>query len=177
MSSGFNDPQEGAFAGITPGPEGHLAVLHDKGGVGEVGDIADMVVVEMGEDDVVDRGTVNAKPAQPLGRGVKESASAPRRRLAGEAAVDDHRSLRRDRRPDEEIHGRRSVVRVGAIEPRTMRRQALRVLEGIQLVGGHDPSGFGSPSPPVRRLAGLGPPRRAQVRPAGAGLRPRSLDP
>ena len=50
----LDDPEEAALAGVAASPEGHLAVLHDEGGVREVSDVADMVVVEVGQDDVPD---------------------------------------------------------------------------------------------------------------------------
>ena len=130
----LDDPEEAALAGVAAGPEGHLAVLHDKARVREVSDVADMVVVEVGQNDVPDGLARDAELAQPLGWGVEKAATSPCRRFGREAAVDGDRALRRNRGPDEEIHGRRSVVRIVAVEPRAVWGHALRVLEGIQLV-------------------------------------------
>ena len=50
----LHDPEEAALAGVAASPEGHLAVLHDKARVGEVSDVADMVVVEVRQNNVSD---------------------------------------------------------------------------------------------------------------------------
>ena len=72
----LHDPEEGAFAGVAASPEGHLSVLHDKARVREVSDAPDVVVVEVGENDVPDGLTRDTEQPQPLGRGVEKTAAS-----------------------------------------------------------------------------------------------------
>ena len=71
----LHDPEEAALAGVAASPEGHLAVLHDKARVREVSDVPDMVVVEVGQNDVPDGLARDTELPQPLGWGVEEDAT------------------------------------------------------------------------------------------------------
>ena len=77
---------------------------------------ADMVVMHMGQDHVLDRRGVDADQRQRLRRAAQMPAPARRGDLGGKAGIDDDRAVRRDRHPDEIIHRHRAVMRVAADE-------------------------------------------------------------
>ena len=97
---------------------------------------ADVVVMHMGEDHVLDRVGIDADQRQRLGRAAQMAAPARRRDLCGKAGVDDHRAVRRDRHPDEIIHRHRAVMRVAADEMVGAPGVALGIADRVELVFG-----------------------------------------
>src|ERR1700676_751788 len=57
---------ERAVRHVAPGGVGHLLVLDMEIRLGKEVEIADMVVMEMGEDDVLDGSGIDVEEAQPL---------------------------------------------------------------------------------------------------------------
>ena len=93
-----------------PGGELHLQFLEVVAGARELVEAADMVVVHMGDDDVLDRRRVDADHRQPLGGGAQQGAPAARCVLLGEAGIDDVAALGADHRPDVVVDRHRRVV-------------------------------------------------------------------
>jgi hypothetical protein len=81
---------------MTPGGEGHLALLEMKARVGQLVEIADVIVVQMGNDDVGDRVGFDADQFETLDRAAQELALAPCRDFRGKAGVDQERAIRSD---------------------------------------------------------------------------------
>src|SRR3954469_19628876 len=120
-----------------------------KARVRETVEIAGMVVMQMGEDDVLDRVDVDAERAQRLDRRAQESALALRGDLRIEAGVDDEAASATPRHPDEIVHRHRTVMRVAADEMIATARLARRIADGKQLVFrfGHEVSCLQRPHP------------------------------
>src|SRR5207302_10146591 len=78
-----------ALRHVASGGVCHLLILDMESGAREERDIADMVVVEMGQDDVLDLGGIDADEAQPLDWIAQKPALARGRRRRVEAEIDD----------------------------------------------------------------------------------------
>jgi hypothetical protein len=96
--------------------------------------IADMVVMHVGEHDVLHRTGVDADQGECLDRAAKKPAFARRGDLRGKAGIDDDGMVRRDRGPHEIIHRHRAVMRVAADEMVGTPGVALSVADRIDLV-------------------------------------------
>jgi hypothetical protein len=68
---------EAVVAHVAAGRERHLVVLHVEGRLRERVEGADVIVVEMGDDDVLDPGRIHVEPASAP-RPACATASAPR---------------------------------------------------------------------------------------------------
>src|SRR5215470_3590545 len=95
--------------------------------LGKAVEIADMVVMQMREDHILDRVRVNAEETERLHRTAQEGALAPLRDFGVEAGVDDKRSPAAARDPDEVIHRHRPIMRIATDEM----RGAARVTGGV----------------------------------------------
>ncbi len=126
---------ERAVRHVAPGGVGHLLVLDMEVRLGEEVEIADMVVVEMGQDDVLDDDGVDVEEAQPVGRVAQELALAVTRGLGVEAEIDDEAALGPARQPDVEIERHRPVMRVAADEVEIgIALAMMRVFDGEEFV-------------------------------------------
>ena len=104
------------MAHAAPGAEMHLAVLDVEGGVREQVEIADMVVVHVRHDHVVDLRRVDAEQLQAVAGRAQIFALALPRLLGGEAQVHDPGLACADHRPDEIVERHRHLVRIAAQE-------------------------------------------------------------
>jgi hypothetical protein len=82
-----------AVADMTAGGEGQFRTLHVEPGVGEHSQGAGMVVMQMGEDHVLDREVVDPRIAQAFDHRPGDDPPARGRRLFAEAGIDDHRRV------------------------------------------------------------------------------------
>ena len=134
---------ERAVAHVPAGGELHLLVLQMEARLGEFVPVADMVVVQVGDDDVLDLLGVDAEIAQQVGRVALDLAAALLADWSVEAGVDDDGLaadgavallVERDRHPDEIIHGEVGVVRVrGDLHFPSLARQ-MGVFDSMHLV-------------------------------------------
>ena len=103
-----------AVAHAAPGRVAHLAVLQVKARVGEAIEIAGVVVVQMGDDDVLDAGGGNAEIFQRVDRIEGELAGARLGLFGVEAGVDQDVATAAAHQPDEIIEIRcRGLMRIG----------------------------------------------------------------
>ena len=86
-------------AHVAPGRVRHLAVLQVETGAREDLEVADVVVVHVGDDDVVDLRGVDVERGQTLARVADDRAVASRPGCLAEAGVDDERPFGRFRHP------------------------------------------------------------------------------
>jgi hypothetical protein len=119
---------------VAAGGIGQFALLQMKACLRETVEIADMVVVQVGEDDLLDRIHVDAEQAQRLDRIAQEGALALSRDLRLEAGVDDEGAAAAAGHPDEIIHWHRTVMRVAADEVIAAPRVTGGIADGKQLV-------------------------------------------
>jgi hypothetical protein len=100
---------------VAPGGEGHFTVLQVKSRLGEFVEVADVVVMEMGDDQVGDGPGIDADGGQALGWAAEPCAAPFFRHLGSEPHVDDEGAGARHRGPDEIIDGL-GLVGVGGID-------------------------------------------------------------
>ncbi len=112
-----------------------LRLLQVKARLREAVEVADVVVVEVGEDHVLD--VLRGYAEQPEGvDGVAEvRALAARRDFLGEAAIDDEAAALADHQPEEVVHRHGAVVRVAAYKIVLPAAVAGGVADGVHLVG------------------------------------------
>ena len=102
-----------AVAHAAPGRVAHLAVLQMKPRVGETIEIAGVVVMQMGDDDVLDGVGRNAKFLQRIDRVERELAGTRLRLFGVEAGIDQDVAAVAADQPDEIIEVlRRGLVRI-----------------------------------------------------------------
>jgi hypothetical protein len=104
------------IAHVLAGGVGHLALLQVEARVRELVEVADMVVVHVGQDHVAHRPGIDAQQRQALDRAAQERALALLGHLGGEARIDDVGATRAHRQPDEIVHRHGAVVRIAADE-------------------------------------------------------------
>src|SRR3990172_5724891 len=99
-------------------------------------EIADVVVMQMGDDHLLDRSRLDTEMPQTLFRRTQKYAAAPRRGLGVETGVDDETVLRIARHPDEIIHRHPARMRVAA--DKVFFRPAFhrRIADGVDLIRG-----------------------------------------
>jgi len=133
---------------VAPGGIGQLALLQMEPRFRKTVEIADMVVMQMGENDIFNRIRVNAERGEPLDRTAQECALALFRYLRVEAGIDDKGSAAAPCHPHEIIHRHRSVVRIAADKVRAALRVTGGITDGKELVIeiGHDVSHFAARS-------------------------------
>src|SRR3984893_17049361 len=107
-------------------------------------EIADMVVMQVGENDIFDRIRINAKRGEPLHRTAQKCALALFRYFGVKAGIDDKGSAAAPCHPYEVIHRHRPVMRIAADEVRGPSRVTGGITDGKELVieFGHDVSHF-----------------------------------
>ena len=114
----------------------HLAFLQVQAGVLEVAEGAGVVVVQVGDDHVLDLGRVDAEQVQPLARQPVDLAAAHFGDLVVEAGVDDEGALVVGGDPDEIVQVLAGVVRVAADEILAHRPvDDGAVFDGVEVVG------------------------------------------
>jgi hypothetical protein len=113
--------------------------------LGEAVPVADMVVVQVGDDDVLDLLRIDADPGQQVGRVLRHLAAALLAHGGIEAGVDDDRLaadravavlVERDRGPDEIVHREVGVVRVGVDLHFPCLARQVGILDRMHLVDG-----------------------------------------
>jgi hypothetical protein len=105
---------QGAKAHATPGGVAHLAVLHVKSSVRKQVEIAGVIVMQVGHDDILDCLGGNPESHQRLHRIERELAASQARLDRVEAGVDQNMAAASPDQPHKVIEvGRRSLVRVG----------------------------------------------------------------
>jgi hypothetical protein len=96
--------------------------------------IADMVVMHVGQHDILDGIAVDAQQGQRLDRAAQKPPLARRGDLGGKAGVDDDGMMRRDCDPHEIVHRHRGVMRIAADEMIRASGVALGVTDRVELV-------------------------------------------
>ena len=124
---------------VLAGRVGELGLLQVKSRFRKPVEIADVVVVKMGENDVVDFFGGDAEQSESLDGIAEIGPLSPRRDLGGEAAVDDEPALRADDEPTEIVHRHRTVVRVAANEMILSAPLARRIAQRKTSYRGGDP--------------------------------------
>ena len=120
-------------ASVSARPETHLLLLHHEGGGGELLEVADVIVVEVGEDHERDLLAVYARVPETLGGTAKVIPPAPGGHLGVEAGVDHDGVVFGHGCPDEVVHGHGNVVRIVAVEVLAASCLAGRVPDGVDL--------------------------------------------
>jgi hypothetical protein len=115
----------------------HLAVLQVKSRVGKPVEIAGVVIMQMGDDDVPDGVGADAEACQRVHRVERELATAQLRLFGVETSIDQNIAAMAPDQPDEIVEvGSRRLVRIGheEIQMRRARRQG-RIAQGEDFVG------------------------------------------
>ncbi len=107
---------EAAVAHVAAGGEVHLQVLQMELRRREVEERPDMVVVHVGDDDILHRRRIDAQQCQAGGRRAQEGALALLRHRLGEAGVDHEGPAGVAHQPDEVIHRHGRIVRIAPDE-------------------------------------------------------------
>ena len=94
----------------------------------------DMVVMQMSEDNVLDRRYIDVERAERLHRTAQERPLPLLRYFRVEASVDDEGAAASPRQPHEIVHRHRAVVRIAADEMIAAPRIAGGIADGEQLV-------------------------------------------
>jgi hypothetical protein len=95
-----------------------------------------MVVVHVGQHDVLDGIAVDADQRERFDRAAQKPTLARRGDLGGKAGVDDDGMMRGDRDPHEIVHRHRAVMRVAADKMVGPSGIALGVADRVELVSG-----------------------------------------
>ena len=119
---------------VAPGGIGQLALLKMEARVRKPVEIAGMVVMQMGEDDILDRIHIDVERAERLHRTAQERPFPLLRYLRVEAGVDDEGAAAAPRHPHEIVHRHRPVVRIAADEMLAAPRLAGGIADGEELV-------------------------------------------
>ena len=126
-----------AVAHAAPGRVAHLAVLQMKPRVGEAIEIAGVVVMQMGDDDVLDRVGLDAEIRQRIDRIERQLAGARLRFLGIEAGIDQDVAAAAADQPDEIVEVlRRGLMRIGHQEIQMGgARRHRRIAQRVDFVG------------------------------------------
>ena len=122
------------IAHVLAGGVGHLALLQVEARVRELVEVADVIVVHVGEDHVAHGAGIDAEQGQALGRAAQESALALLGHLGREAGIDHVGAGRADRQPGVVVHRHGPVVRIAADEVIAPPRLARGVAQCIDFV-------------------------------------------
>ena len=126
-----------AEAHAAPGGVAHLAVLQMKSRIGKAIEIAGVIVMQMGDDDVPDVVGLDPEARQRIDRIERELAVSRLRLLRIETGIDQDVAAAAADQPDEIIEvRRRGLVRIRhqVIHMRRARRHR-RIAEGVDFVG------------------------------------------
>jgi hypothetical protein len=99
-------------------------------------EVADVVVMQMGDHDIGDFFCLRPQHSQPLCRTPDVLAAALRRHRRGKAGVDHDLAARAADQPHEIVERHRAVVRVAADEVLGGAPRVVRVLDRVDLVLG-----------------------------------------
>ena len=124
-----------------PGGEFHFLVLQMEGGVGQFVIVARVIVVQVREYHVADRGGLDAEFRQHVDRAVEKLPLARGRVLLRHAGIDDESLVRRARDPHEIIHRHRHIVRIAAEKMARAHRIARAVAQGKHFILGQAQAG------------------------------------
>ena len=119
---------------VFAGGESELRLLKMKARLGESVEVADVIVVQMRDDDVLDVRCADPEQLQRVDRIAQIGALALGRDFLGEAAVDDEPALLADRKPAEIVHRHRPVMRIAADEIVLPAALAGRVAKRVHLI-------------------------------------------
>ena len=97
-------------------------------------EIADMIVVQVGQDDVGDLAGVEANQFQRFNRAAQIVALSLGGDFGGEAGIDDIAAIRSNGGPDIIIERHRAIVRIAADEIVRSLRRPRRVADGVDFV-------------------------------------------
>ena len=126
-----------AVAHAAAGGVAHLAFLQMKPRIGKAVEIAGMIVMQMGDDDVLDAVGLDAETLQRIDRIERELATAQFRFLGVEAGIDQDVAAAAPDQPDEIIEilrGGLVRIRHQVIQMRRARRHR-RIAERVDFVG------------------------------------------
>ena len=98
---------------MRPRPESEIARRHEELGLRKGAQVSGVVVVQVGDDDPVDRLQVDLEPGERLDRRADGRSSAPRSGLCAEAGVHEDRPRLASQQPEEVVHAQ---WRVGLAE-------------------------------------------------------------
>src|SRR5437667_4990405 len=119
---------------IAPGGEGEFAFLEVETRVRQLVKIADVIVVQVRQNDISDRVRLDIELPQTVDRTAQERAFPASRGFGGEAGVDQEHALRPDDHPGKVVHRHGTVVRVAADKMVSAPRVAGRILDGENFV-------------------------------------------
>ena len=119
---------------VLSGREGEFGLLKVKARLGKSIEVANVIVVEVGDDDVLDLTRAYPEEFKGIDRIAQVGALALSSHFLGEAAVDDEAALAADREPAEIIHGHRPVMGIAADEIVLPAALASRIAQRIDLI-------------------------------------------
>src|SRR5713101_8852503 len=130
----FEAMAEIRVAHMAPGGEGDFAFLEVEARVRQLVKVADVIVVQMRQNDIGDRIRVNIELSQALDRTAQEPAFPARRGFRREPGVNEKDTTRPDDDPGKIIHWHGPVVRVAADKMVRAPRIAGRIPDGKNFV-------------------------------------------
>ena len=130
------------MAHAAPGGVGHFAVLQMIPRLRKQIVIAAMVVMQMADDDVLDRLRRDAERRKPVTHRLDHLALAFLAHRLVEAGIDDDGAGRPDDRPDEEVERLQYVVRIAVDVIGRRPARMVAVTDGIHLVNVVSAAGF-----------------------------------
>ena len=122
------------FAHVAPGRVLHLQVLQVQRRRGKQLEIADVVVVQVRDHDILDRRRIDAEQAQAVRRATQVLASALGSHCRGKTGVDHQLAPAAAHQPDEVVERHRTIVRVAADEVLARAARVVRVLDRVDFV-------------------------------------------
>jgi hypothetical protein len=131
---GLEGAAQVGVAHAASGAERHLPVLQVIMRIRKHVVVSAMVVVHVGDDDVLDLLGLDADRLQPHGGGAQVLALALGAHLRGEAGVEDEAAILALDRPDEIVERHRHVVLVAADEILRRMAEEMRVFDGVDFI-------------------------------------------
>src|SRR5438034_7242603 len=119
---------------IAPGGECQFAFLEVKARVRQLVKIADVIVVQVRQNDISDRVRLDIELRQTVDRTAQERAFPASRGFGGESGIDQEHALRPDDHPGKVVHRHGTVVRVAADKMVSAPRLAGRIFDGENFV-------------------------------------------
>jgi hypothetical protein len=130
----FESPCEVLVPHVAAGRVVQLGFLQMKLRRREALEGAGVVVVQMGQDNILYRAGINSDQRQRRRRTAQMPTSTRCRHFRGKAGIDDKGAVRRSRYPDEIVHWHRAIVRITADEVIGASGIALGVADRVELV-------------------------------------------
>src|SRR5687768_4689197 len=125
---------EALVAHVAPGGIAHLELLQVEAGARKQLEVADVVVVQVRDDHVLQAGGVDVQQAQPFGGAAQVIAAALQRHRLGKPGVHQQLAARAAHQPYEIVERHRAVVRIAADEVLGSPPRVARVLDRVYLV-------------------------------------------